>query len=195
MKTTMKFFAAITIMLGFAVTTFGQAQADGGTIAGNALVVDQVVVTGTQSLEFSNVTPGVLKRISAAGAVVAGVAGGAQLETEGKFSVTKGVNSQVTLSWTLPTELAKTSLPTATMGISFADYSAGTTKFATVDVLGALTPFTPSNTVPTTISSAAFNAAFAANSFVVHLGGEVSPVTGQTPGAYTANITLTATYN
>ena len=192
MKATTNFtiFAAVTMMLGFAMTSEAQVQSSSDHIAGNATVVAQVAVSGTQPLEFGNVNPGVVKTISTAGGVVAGTAGGGP-ETEGKFHVVKGPNTQLTLTWTLPAVLTKSIGGAATMPITFADYA--TSKCGSVDVSGSLVPFTPGPALP--ISSANFNAAFVATSFDVHLGGTVQPITAQTAGAYTANITLVATYN
>ncbi|MCK9399080.1 MAG: hypothetical protein M0Q51_03655 [Bacteroidales bacterium] len=186
-KSIFTIFAALTMVLGFAMTGLGQ-QNDNAVIAANATVVGAVVVDSVQSLQFGNVTPGNTKTISTTGTVAVGFAGGTT-ETEGKFSVTKGANSQVTLTFALPSVLTKSG--GITMPINFSDY--GGNKCGAIDAT-TLYPFTPS-AAPLVISNAAFAAAFAAASFIVHLGGTVVPTNTQAAGAYTANITLTATYN
>lgn len=188
MKTTMKLFAAIVIMLGIVSTTFGQ-QSSNATITGLANVAAQVNVTGNGSLEFGNVTPGNTKTISNGGIVAAGTIGGTT-ETEGKFIVTKGANSQVTLSFALPSSLTS---GTATLPINFNDYS--TNKCGRIGYTSQTdVPFTPTSPI-TAANSGATAWVFAATTFDVHIGGTVIPATNQTAGAYTGNITLTATYN
>ena len=188
MKNTIKFFATLTIVLGLAVTTFGQQNAS-ATITGLANVATQVTVAGGGSLEFGNVTPGNVKSVSNAGVVGPGIIGGTT-EAAGKFTVSKGVNTQVTLAFTLPSNLTSGS---ATLPISFADF--GTNKCARIAKASQTDiHFTPSAGI-TAANLGATAWAFASNSFDVYIGGTVTPGGAQTAGAYTGNITLTATYN
>jgi len=188
MKTAIKLFASLTIILGLAITTFGQQNAS-ATITGLANVATQVTVAGGGSLEFGNVTPGNVKTVSNSGVVGPGIIGGTT-EAAGKFTVSKGVNTQVTLAFTLPSNLTSGS---ANLPISFADYSstkcARIAKTSQTDV-----PFTPSAGI-TVANLGSTVWAFASNSFDVYIGGTVTPDGAQTAGAYTGNITLTATYN
>ena len=183
-------FAAITMVLGFAMTTFGQGgQTANASISGLANVAAQITVTGNTSLEFGNVTPGVTKTISTAGTVATGLAGGTT-ETAGKFTVTKGPNTQVTLGFTLPTNLTH---GTDNLAINFNDYSGSTCGQLAYTSLTNV-PFTPASgeIIANTGSTVAY---FAAGTFWVNIGGTVVPTSGQVSGAYTGNITLTATYN
>ncbi len=184
-----RLFATLTIVVAFAVVSFGQGQSSNATITGLANVAAQVLVTGTGSLEFGNVTPGITKTISYAGAVVAGLAGGTT-ETEGKFTVTKGANTQVTLAFVLPTTLVSGG---NTLPINFLDY--GGNKCGNLTGTGSnAADFTPASGI-STANSAPTAWAFAAATFNVHIGGTVVPPTTQASGAYTGNIQLTATYN
>ena len=186
----LRIFAALTIVLGFAMTTVGQQSAN-ASVAGNANVAAQVTVTGNTPLEFGNVTPGVTKTVSSAGVVGPGLPGGTT-ETAGKFTITKGANTQVTLGFTLPSNLVD--LSSNNLAINFVDY-AGPTKCAKLSYT-ALTdvPFTPASgeVIANTGSTATY---FASTEFYVFIGGTVVPITGQVAGAYTGTITLTATYN
>ncbi len=191
MKTTsiLRIFAALTIVLGFAMTTVGQQSAN-ASVAGNANVAAQVTVTGNTPLEFGNVTPGVTKTVSSAGVVGPGLPGGTT-ETAGKFTITKGANTQVTLGFTLPSNLVD--LSSNNLAINFTDYSG--TKCGKL-AYTALTdvPFTPA-TGEVVANSGSTATYFAAVEFWVNIGGTVVPITGQVAGAYTGTITLTATYN
>ena len=187
----MKFFAAFIIMIGFAMTSFAQGTST-NHITGDATVVAQVLVSPVTSLEFGNVTPGFVKTISTLGTVVVGGnSGGGNTPTAGKFTVTKSEQSQVTLTWLLPENLTKTG--GVNMPISFADYSGGKCGAIVAGAGPTTTAFTPGAALA--ISTGAFNAAFTAGTFDVLLGGTVTPANAQATGAYTADITLTATYN
>ena len=75
----------------------GAATAEAQTsasIQATATVLSALTVAAGQDLQFGNVTPGVNKTVAIADA-------GA-----GRFDITKGANSGVTLSFTLPTDLS-----------------------------------------------------------------------------------------
>jgi len=191
-KSIFTIFAALTMVLGFAMTTVGQSA--NASISGLAAVVAQVTVTGNTALEFGNVSPGVTKTVSSGGVVGPGTPGGTT-ETAGKFTVTKGASTQVTLGFgTLPTFLVHTNT-TDHLPINFIDYSGGTIKCGKL-AYTALTdvPFTPASGIVVANSG---NTApyFAATEFWVNIGGTVVPAVAQLAGAYSGTITLTATYN
>jgi len=195
MKTTIRIFATLVLLAGFAVSASAQ-QTDDAVIQGRAEVVAQVVVNNLQNLSFGMVTPGVTKTISTLGTVIRGTSGVGLIvgnEAAGRFSITKGANTQVTLTWNTPTVLTRNVAPNETMPISFADVA--------LDKMARLHIATPATNhswtlgqlvVANTGDTAPF---FAATAFDVFVGGSVSPVAGQVAGVYEGNITLTATYN
>ena len=188
MKTTMKLFAAATLLCGLSMTGFGQTQSANNAIAANATVVGAISVAATQSLEFGNLSVSGPKTINLAGAATGGVTGGTQ--RQGIYTIQKGANTSVNLSYTaIPTELSITPSGTAKLPITYT--STWGTDLATgvggtpVDVTLNATTTVPQNTANATI--------------YVHLGGTVTPggVGGAATiaGVYTANVTLTATFN
>jgi hypothetical protein len=180
-----KFFAALVIMMGFTMGAMAQQNAN-AVIAGKANVAAQVAVAKVTDLDFKNVTPGVDKTINFVSVVTAGIATG--FESTGQWTITKGANTQVTLAFTtLPTTLAGPSA--ATLPIA---YTAQLSKAATV-AHPISTPI-EGNTVSVANSSTT-QPYYATDAFQLDLGGTVSPGAAQTSGAYTADITLTATYN
>lgn len=196
MKNTIKLFAALAIVLGFAVNAMAQ-QSDNGQIQAAAEISAQVNVTALQDLIFGVVTPGVTKTIKTDGTVATGALAGTGAtvgaEKAGKFSVTKGANTQVVLSFgTLPTNLSD---GTNNLPINFV--TVGSNILAK---LGANTggqtdlSFVPATGV-TTANTGATAEYFAGSDFFVYIGGTVVPASTQVAGVYTGNIILTATYN
>ncbi len=193
MKTTMSFFATLTIILTSAVNIFAQTNTANAPISATANVAAAVTVAKEVDLVFGNVVPGLTKTVGNDGALLAGTAGGTTAN-EGRFIVTKGINTQVTLGFgTLPSTLLITGGGTATLPINFTDPSTGV-QLAKVSDGTNNAPFTPSsgivvaNASPTTF-------AYAASTFKVHIGGTVVPTANQLTGTYSGTITLTATYN
>lgn len=186
-KSAIQILIALTIVLGFAINSFAQQSAN-ANITGKADVVAAVTVTGAQDLQFGNVTPGNTKTISTTGTVAAGTIGGTT-ETQGKYDITKGANSQVTLAFTLPSNLTSGA---NNLAINFNDYSS--TQCGRISGTGTDVMFTPATGI-TTANSGTTAWVFAANAFTVNLGGTVVPTNNQASGAYTGTITLTATYN
>ncbi|MEI7849561.1 MAG: hypothetical protein WCK35_27445, partial [Chloroflexota bacterium] len=109
-----------------------------------------------------------------------------------KFALTKSASTQVTLAFSLPTNLVDGS--SHNLAISFADYSSS--KLAKITNGGASPDiaFTPASGI-TTANTSTTAWAFAATGFDVNIGGTVSPIAGQVAGTYTNTVTLTATYN
>jgi hypothetical protein len=195
-KNTLKFFVALIAMVGFAITTFGQQPTI--TIQGLARVVAQVNVTKVQDLQFDVVSPGVNKTVSTAGTVDAGTATGN--EHDGQYSVSKGDSTQVQLVFTLPAYLSGTGTPASTvhLPINFDNY--GTGGNSTCGDVDASThyrfdPNSANSTTPLAITKSAFNDAWVATSFLVHVGGTVVPDAAQAVGNYAGDIVLTVTYN
>lgn len=186
------YFLALILMTGFASSAIAQtAQSDDGVISGKAQVVAAVTVTGVNALQFGMVTKGVAKTISTTGTVLQGNTGTSVTmgsEQNGTFTITKGVNTLVTLQLT---SLGYLLNGTTQLPINFADYGLNKMALLTGATNVAFTP-----TSPLVIQSTGDYANYyAAGSFGVSLGGTVVPILTQEEGDYTGNITLTATYN
>ncbi len=179
-QTVIKLFAAIAFMIGFTTTIFAQTN-----ITASANVVTAVSVVAGENLQFGNVTPGNSKTINSADGVIQGIIAGTTEKT-GTYTVNKGANSQVSLSFTLPTNLVGVT-PANTLPINFTDYNS--TK------LGAIGSVLWSPSASVVVTNATYPIAFAASSFVVHVGGTVVPGASQAADSYSGTITMTATYN
>ena len=184
---------AVTLLLG-AGSAFGQS--DDAPIGARASVLSQIVVTAGDSLIFGNVNPGVDKTIGTDGTVLAGTATGD--EQNGTFTIAKGAGSFITLSWTLPTTLAKAG--GGTMPINFNDVSS--TKLGLLTSGSTSFPFSISESdaavelnTNTGITGTDRTAFAAATALTVAVGGTVVPGATQAAGNYIGQITLTATYN
>ncbi len=191
-----KFFGALSIIMGFTMSAMAQPpQSDNDKVDAKAQVVAQVDVTKVEDLIFGMVTPGNTKTINSLGQVLAGQAGAGVTigaEKAGQFSVTKGLNTQVTLGFTLPTSLT---FDAHNLAINFID-AAGVklARLAAFNGAQADLLFTPADGI-VVANSGATAAYFADDDFYVFIGGTVVPTTGQPAGVYVGEITLTATYN
>jgi hypothetical protein len=150
--------------------SLGAARAEAQTSAGiqaTATVVSAVTVAGGTDLVFGNVTPGVNKTVAIADA-------GA-----GRFDVTKAANQGVTLSFTLPANLASgaNNLPITnwTGGWNTSQTPAGATTF-TPSAAGTNTAVTPGTAIH------------------VYVGATVQPAAAQPAGAYAGNVTMSVVY-
>jgi hypothetical protein len=196
MKTTLKLFASIIIMLGFSITSFGQnptPQTADNTIHSNATVVGAIAVGNVQDLDFGNLSVSDYKTINLDNSAVGGVTGG--LEKHGIFSITKGANTSVDFSFTtLEAELTNTVTPTNKLPVT--DWTGSWNADGTSGLTAGSIEFTPS-------SSGTFNVPqnTAAPVIYVHIGGTVTPdISNATtpltvPGVYQGTITLSATFN
>ncbi len=165
MRTATVLSAVLAAGLSVGVAT-AEAQ-NSANIQATATVLSAVTVAAGQNLAFGNVTPGVNKTVAIAD-------GGA-----GRFDVTKAANSGVTLSFTLPTNLAS--------GVNNLPIGSWTGGYnATATPTGA-TAFTPSaGGTNTTVS--------AGTSIFVYVGATVNPAVAQVAGNYTGNVTMSAVY-
>lgn len=149
-----------------------QAQ-ESGTIQATATVVSSLTVTGSNNLQFGSVTPGTPKTVDKA------TAGSA-----GEWEITGTASAEVTLDFTLPTELSDGAA--ATMPISFtatdASYEDGSGG-------GQAAPAGVIN--PAVVSTVNLSGA---GDMTVWIGGAVNPAIAQTGGSYSADIILTVTY-
>ncbi len=149
----------------------GAATAEGQTsasIQATATVLSAITVTAGNNLQFGNVTPGVNK-------TVAITDGGA-----GTFTVAKGANTGVTLSFTLPTDLS-------TGGGDLLPIGSWTGGWNTAATPVGATLFTPSAAGSNTTVNAA-------TALTVFVGATVSPAAAQAAGAYTGDVTMSVVY-
>lgn len=177
----MRFFAALAIMMGFAMSVNAQV------INAKAEVVAAVTVSSGNSLDFKNVAPGVIKTVDLKDVVALGTATGG--ETTGNWTITKGTKTQVTVAIDVPaTNAVLKSGATNTLPIAYTGRLRIGTDKAKPDNEINIASFTGTATGST-------GAFFEASSFEVDLGGTVTPANDQPSGSYSADITLTATYN
>jgi hypothetical protein len=181
-KSILKIFAVLIMMVGFAMTTFGQ------DITASANVVTAVSVTSGIDLQFGNVTPGNDKTIDAANNVIQGTAAGT-LEATGTWTIDKGGDTQVTITLTLPSYLVGASTTHPHLGLNYAEYNS--TKLGAIGSV-AWTPVT-ATAVP--VTKADYPTEFAASSFTVYVGGTVTPGSTQLADSYSGTLSLSAVYN
>jgi hypothetical protein len=152
---------------GFSVGAATAEAQTSATIQATATVLSAITVAAGNDLQFGNVTPGVNKTVAIADA-------GA-----GRFDVTKGVNSGVTLSFTLPTDLSD-----GTNNLPIGTWTGG---WNTTPTPAGATAFTP--------SAAGTNTAVTAGTAIhVYVGATVSPAAAQPAGAYTGDVTMSVVY-
>ncbi len=182
----MRLLAAAAIAIGF---TLNASAADNDFIVGSATIVQAVSVTNQSPLNFGSVSQGINKTVTLAGTAT-GDAGQTALgtETTGRFLLSAAPGTNVTMTFTTPPNLLNVAVP-----LLIEDWAYGwegtniepTNLFSTGDPNGT-TNFT---TFPTNVAEGTINGVY------VFIGGTVKPLPAQAVGTYTANITLTATYN
>lgn len=158
--------------------TYGQTNTDNDKINATALVATAITVTPGNNLDFKTIMPGVTKTIGFTNNVTGNAEG---TETTGKFTIGKGANTLVQLSLSAPSVLDG---PGADININYTYQLSGQTAVA------------PISSFPFTVAKTGATADYwSATSFSFDLGGTVTPATDQLTGTYTAEVTLTATYN
>jgi hypothetical protein len=185
-KSILRIFAALTMVLGFAMTGLSQVT---GNLTSNASVVGAITVASFQSLEFGNLTlAGGAKTVDLVGTSTGGVAGGTV--REGILQVDKTPNVSVGLSFTVvPTYLTNITTPAARLPLS-----------TVVALWNTVTTIAAGTTVLTNGTTTTIGAGNSAPTIYVHVGGTVTPdvVPGANEtiaGLYTGTITLSAVYN
>lgn len=155
------------VMTGLTTVALAQGQSDNDQIAANATVIAQLDVAPGNNLDFGNVTPGISSSVA--------------YGSGGTFSITGGGGASIDLDFTLPTDLSDGSnLLPISFSTTDANWEDGTTSSGSNE-------FDPNTGDTITIPGD--------GDLTVFIGGTVNPGAGQPAGAYTANITLTATYN
>jgi hypothetical protein len=185
MKNTMKLFAAITIMSTFAIGAMAQSS-DNANILGKAEVLQGINVTGITALDFGRVSPGLTKTINLTNVATGGQVGEGT-QTTGVFTVSAAAGSNVQIQFTsLPGNLVS-----GTDNLAIGAYTAG---YGTA-IPFAGTTFTPGTGIQVAAGDFPTNVINSENAIYVYVGGTVTPGANQAIGNYSANITLTATYN
>ena len=158
----------VVSLLSVAAGYAQSASAQSANTNVSASVLQAIVVTGTQNLSFGNVFPGVAKTVPA-------TAGG----NNGRFQVTGQANANITLTFTLPTNLVS--------GTNLLPVGSWTGRHNTTAVAGSGTSFAPSSSGTNTVFSGT-------GQRFIFIGGTVSPAVNQAAGFYSALATLTVTY-
>jgi len=190
MKTTIRIFATLVLLAGFAVSA--SAQNPSATATGRAEVFAPLIVTSITNLNFGAVVVGQRKVIGTINNVIGLNPGGTI--SSGRFSVAKGANTAVTLQFSLPAVLNS---GINTLPIHFTGVEVVNELMARLHVTEAATDgLTWDPTIPLSVVNGGFTqTAFTASQFYVSIGGAVVPATNQATGVYEGTITLTATYN
>lgn len=164
----MKSIAKLTLVMLALVATTAAAQ-NSANITATAVVQQPITVTGSTTLDFANVFPGVAKTVAVSDL------------TAGLFTVAGQASTNVNLALTLPANLVNggNNLPIGT----WTGYK-NTTNNATAG--GAA--FSPVNGANGGLVLSGTGAGF------VFLGATVTPAINLPAGTYTSTITLTATY-
>ncbi len=152
------------------VAAAAQAQPNSATIQATANVLTPLTVTAGASLVFGDVFPGVNESVAITDA-------GA-----GSWSVAGQTDAEVTLTFTLPANLASGG---NTMPIVFGATDAG---YNTTAAPGSATTFDPAGGATADLSADATGVLY------IWIGGTVQPATNQAAGGYSAGVTLTVDY-
>lgn len=165
MNTASKLSLAVVALLAVGASA-AQAQVS-ANINATALVQTPLTVTGTTTLDFGNVFPGLAKTIAPTAA------------TAGKFTIGGQLNAEVNITFVLPSNLANgaNNLPigTFTGGRNVANTQAGQTAIT-----------------PTAATITRLDAGTGA--LYIWLGATVTPGVAQVAGTYTSPVTMTVAY-
>lgn len=142
-------------------------RAQSATVASTAAVVTPLIVAGTAPLDFGTVVQGVNKTVPFNGA------------TSGRMSVTGLGNSQVSLTFTLPTTLSS--------GGNSMPVNAYRVRANGTNATAGATRITVTSGVPV-------NRNLVNGNLFLFIGGRVQPAVTQAGGSYTAPIVLAAAY-
>jgi hypothetical protein len=171
MKISKMLLSAIAILTFVATANTSFAQST--TVQATGTVLEPISFTNSTNLAFgASLFPGISKTVAITGS------GAASIDVDGEAS------KEVTVTWTLPTELTHTTDGTSTMPVSFGTTDAG---YNTADDPSLATTYDPSTVLTTTLGTTS-------GLLYLWLGGTVSPAANQTAGAYAADITVDVAY-
>lgn len=142
------------------------AQAS-GTVTATANVLQPLSVTGTRTLTFGSVLPGVARTVPPTDV------------NSGMFDISGEGTSEVDIDFTLPTVLDHTT-SSETIGISF-----GANSAAWATGSGGPFPFDPNTGTTQNLDAGAM---------IVFIGGTVDPAFDQVAGTYENTVTMTVAY-
>ncbi len=163
-------FAVLAVVCLIAPPAAVQAQ-ESATVQAVATVLSALTVTGTNDLNFGNVTPGTPVTVDK---VTAGSAG--------EFTITGSPAAEVSLAFTLPDSLR-------TAGGDAMDILFAATDASYDDGTGSqASPTGVLNPLVTGLANLG-----AAGDMTVWIGGRVTPAVSQTGGSYSGQVTLTVT--
>ncbi len=157
----------LTVVLLTALVTPGAVSAQSAVVAASATIVTPLVVSGTAPLAFGVVFQGVTKTIRFNDA------------TSGRLSLSGFGNSQVALTFTLPTTLSN--------GVSTMPIDNYRVRVNATNVTAGATRIVVTSGVPVTRN-------LVSGSLYVFIGGRVQPAAAQAGGSYSAPIVLAAAY-
>lgn len=165
MTTASKLSLALVALLVVGASA-AQAQVS-ANINATAVVQTPLSVTGTTTLDFGNVFPGLAKTIAATDA------------TAGKFTIGGQLNAEVNITFTLPTNLVNgaNNLPIGT-------WTGGRNV---VNTQGTQTAIVPTGTTTTRLDAGT-------GALYTWLGATVTPSVAQVAGTYTSPVTMTVAY-
>jgi len=181
---TIKFFAILAVTLGFTMGALAQ-NTDNANIVGRAQVVQSVDVINQVDLNFGLVAQGANKSIGLTNNVTGLPNQGTQ--TTGRFLVSAAPATNIDLTFTVPANLSS-----GANQMLIGTWMCGWAHDNAYSVTA--TPFGVAGVVSTDIAMPT-NPVEGVNGVYVFIGATVEPTTTQVIGTYTANITLTATYN
>ena len=142
-------------------------HAQSGTVAASATIVTPLIVTGTAPLAFGIVYQGVAKTVRF------------NDPTSGRMSLSGFGNSQVALTFVLPTALSN--------GVNTMPINNYRVRVNATNVTAGATRIILTSGVPVTRN-------LVAGSLYFFIGGRVQPAAAQAGGSYTAPIVLSAAY-
>ena len=164
-----KYFLAIAVVIALTVSKdiFAQQVPVTSQINAKGTVITHITVSSTRDLDFGNdIVAGVATTVSKTA------------ETSGKFLLSGQPNRQISIAFTLPTNLLNGE---NTMPIAFSTTDAG--YIVNSNPISAFDP------------SVSKNASFGTNGAMeVYLGGTVTPSSTQVAGQYTAPVTISLQY-
>jgi hypothetical protein len=182
MKTSKKFLTTIAIVM-LTISAMAQSNTANDKISGKALIMQAMAVTKQIDLDFGLVAQGSAKTIGFTNNVTGLPNQGTQ--TTGRFLVSAAATTSVDLAFSTPTNLSDGThnLPIGTFTYGIAQDNAYATPITATWTTGKTDITFPTNSVESV------------NGVYVFIGGTVTPATSQPVGSYSADITLTATYN
>ena len=201
MKKLVKIFVVAAFALGFGVTAqaqIGESQ-DAAGMSATAKVFDVIEVTVDESLAFGQVIKGTKKSVLPSSNTPISNSNSTSNDgvKAGIFKVTAGGGSALTLDFTLPSALARTSGTGDDLAINFTQDAAGTDRdfaaWSIADDFSGQTEFDATQEL--NFDGTGENKFPSGGLMYVYIGGTVTAPSALAAGSFSGTITLTATYN